>query len=222
MAETAGRPEDRFGAGDTVPGRAEVVDGDTLRIGTERIRLHAMDAPERGQRCEPVVGRPADCGALASRALENFVAGRTVTCTGRNRDRYGRLVAVCRAGGTDLGGWMVAQGLAVAYRRFGLDYVAAEAAARAAGRGFWAGSGPGDPAAVRAGAQGSVPSSRSGTVRGSPEGCVIAGNISAGGRIYHLPGQRDYDRVRIDEARGERWFCTEAEARAAGWRPALR
>jgi len=51
---------------------------------------------------------------------------------------------------------------------------------------------------------------------------VIAGNISGGGRIYHVPGQRDYDRVRIDPSRGERWFCTEDEARASGWRPAQR
>ncbi len=49
--------------------------------------------------------------------------------------------------------------------------------------------------------------------------CLIKGNISPGGRIYHVPGSDSYDKTRIDEARGERWFCTEAEARAAGWRP---
>lgn len=50
--------------------------------------------------------------------------------------------------------------------------------------------------------------------------CLIKGNISPGGRIYHVPGSDSYDETRIDEARGERWFCTEAEAREAGWRPA--
>ena len=50
--------------------------------------------------------------------------------------------------------------------------------------------------------------------------CLIKGNISPGGRIYHLPGSDSYDKTRIDEARGERWFCTEAEALEAGWRPA--
>jgi len=49
--------------------------------------------------------------------------------------------------------------------------------------------------------------------------CLIKGNISPAGRIYHLPGSDSYDKTRIDEARGERWFCTEAEAREAGWRP---
>jgi len=51
-------------------------------------------------------------------------------------------------------------------------------------------------------------------------GCDIKGNISGNGRIYHLPGGSHYARTRIDEAKGERWFCSEAEARAAGWRPA--
>jgi hypothetical protein len=51
------------------------------------------------------------------------------------------------------------------------------------------------------------------------EGCKIKGNISRNGeRIYHVPGMRDYERTRINERAGERWFCTEDEARAAGWR----
>ncbi|WP_454015299.1 sunset domain-containing protein [Aquamicrobium terrae] len=54
-------------------------------------------------------------------------------------------------------------------------------------------------------------------------GCKIKGNISSKGeRIYHLPGQENYDRTRISERKGERWFCSENEARAAGWRKAKR
>lgn len=49
--------------------------------------------------------------------------------------------------------------------------------------------------------------------------CLIKGNISDNGRIYHTPGSPSYDRTKIEESKGERWFCTEAEARAAGWRP---
>ena len=48
--------------------------------------------------------------------------------------------------------------------------------------------------------------------------CRIKGNISRSGKIYHVPGSRDYDETRIDESRGERWFCTQDEAKAAGWR----
>jgi hypothetical protein len=49
-------------------------------------------------------------------------------------------------------------------------------------------------------------------------GCRIKGNISQNGRIYHVPGSSSYDQTQIDTSKGERWFCTEAEARAAGWR----
>lgn len=52
--------------------------------------------------------------------------------------------------------------------------------------------------------------------------CPIKGNISSGGQIYHTPGQRDYCRTVIDTSNGERWFCSEAEAEAAGWRAAQR
>ena len=51
---------------------------------------------------------------------------------------------------------------------------------------------------------------------------MIKGNISGNGRIYHMPGQYDYARTRINTGKGERWFCSEAEARAAGWRAAKR
>jgi hypothetical protein len=50
-------------------------------------------------------------------------------------------------------------------------------------------------------------------------GCVIKGNVSTKGeRIYHVPGQKYYNETRIQASRGERWFCSEEEARAAGWR----
>jgi micrococcal nuclease len=52
--------------------------------------------------------------------------------------------------------------------------------------------------------------------------CPIKGNISSGGQIFHVPGQRDYCKTVIDLSKGERWFCSEAEAVAAGWRAALR
>ena len=52
--------------------------------------------------------------------------------------------------------------------------------------------------------------------------CRIKGNISANGKIYHMPGQYDYARTRINLAKGERMFCSEAEAQAAGWRRARR
>ena len=57
-----------------------------------------------------------------------------------------------------------------------------------------------------------------------PPGCSIKGNINlkTGERVYHVPGQRHYDNVTIEAGAGERWFCTEAEAEASGWRRSRR
>jgi hypothetical protein len=53
----------------------------------------------------------------------------------------------------------------------------------------------------------------------TPRDCPIKGNITSSGRIYHMPWSPWYDKVRIEPDKGERWFCTESEAVAAGWRP---
>ena len=204
-----------------VDGRARVIDGDTVSIGGESVRLHGIDAPEIGQRCVVASGRQADCGAIARDALRDRIGDRRVLCEGGERDRYGRLVARCFVGDEDLGRFMVAQGHAVAYRRFSSEYVGDEAVAQAALRGFWAGGPLLAPEAFRAQARAASQETPD-LVRALQGGCVIAGNISGNGHIYHMPGQRDYDAVRIDLSRGERWFCTEAEARAAGWRAARR
>lgn len=193
-----------------VAGRASVVDGDTIEIHGERIRLFGIDAPESAQLCLAGTERWR-CGQQAAFALDGKIAGRPVACTEKDRDRYGRIVAVCRAGDEDLGAWLVAEGWALAYRRYSTDYVAEEEAARAARKGVWRGTFV-PPWDWRRG-------QRLEAAADEPGGCRIKGNISAEGeRIYHVPGGRFYDRTRIDPAKGERWFCTEAEAQAAGWR----
>ncbi len=62
-----------------------------------------------------------------------------MTCEDLGRDRYDRIIAKCTVAGEDLGEWMVAQGWALAYRRYSLDYVDEETEARAARHGIWAG-----------------------------------------------------------------------------------
>lgn len=120
-------------------GQATVVDGDTIEIHGQRIRLFGIDAVESRQRCSRD-GRDWNCGRDAAFALADRIGRATLDCRGEVHDRYGRLVAVCFKGGEDLNRWMVEQGWAVAYRRYSLDYVAAEDAARDAGRGLWSGS----------------------------------------------------------------------------------
>jgi endonuclease YncB( thermonuclease family) len=121
-----------------VIGQAQVVDGDTLQIAGERVRLHGIDAPESRQSCSlSGVGWP--CGQNAKRVLTGVIDGRVVTCRGDRRDRYGRLIAVCYIGTDDLNARMVRDGWALAYRRYAPDYVPQETEARAAGSGIWQG-----------------------------------------------------------------------------------
>ena len=121
-----------------VSGRASVVDGDTLELHGLRMRLDAIDAPEARQRCHHG-GNEWPCGRRAAFALADMIGTRPVTCRWRTRDRYRRAIARCEAGDTDLGGWMVEQGWALAYRRYGLRYVGQEQRARAQRRGIWVG-----------------------------------------------------------------------------------
>lgn len=117
-------------------GQASVIDGDTIEIHGQRIRLFGIDAVESRQRCTRN-GAAWNCGQDAAFALADRIERAAIDCRGDERDRYGRLVAVCFKGTEDLNRWMVAQGWAVAYRRYSVDYVAEEVAARAAGRGLW-------------------------------------------------------------------------------------
>ncbi len=119
-------------------GIPKIIDGDTIRIGSTRIRLHGIDAPEAKQTCT-AGGKEWRCGWEATNALANIVGKHWVSCSKRDVDRYGRVVAVCRAGPINLNAWMVGNGWAVAYRRYSLDYVRDEDKARKAGRGMWGG-----------------------------------------------------------------------------------
>ncbi len=121
-----------------VAGTASVIDGDTLEIHGQRIRLHGIDAPESRQLCR-LDGKPWQCGKDAANALAEKIARRPVTCEDLGRDRYKRIIARCTVDGEDLEKWMVSQGWALAYRRYSLDYVDQEAEAQAARRGIWAG-----------------------------------------------------------------------------------
>lgn len=122
-----------------VQGRASVVDGDTLEIHGTRIRLHGVDAPESGQSCQDASGS-WPCGRRAANALSDWIGSRTVACDRRDTDRYGRMVAVCRVGGEDLGRWLVSNGWAVAYVRYSASYVPAELSARSRRVGIWRGT----------------------------------------------------------------------------------
>ena len=106
-------------AAQTITGPAYVVDGDGLEIAGTRIRLHGIDAVELRQRCEGHDGRVYECGRDARQVLVELTRGKIVTCEPRDRDKYGRIVAVCSTDKIpDLGAMVVALGWATDYPRY--------------------------------------------------------------------------------------------------------
>lgn len=116
-------------------GRPVAVDGDTLRFGRDRARLVGLDAPELDQSCIDAGGRDWPCGERARDFLRTTLRAADIACVRQGSDRYGRALVRCSLGESDLGREIVAAGWAVAE----LEYGGAEAEARAAHRGIWAG-----------------------------------------------------------------------------------
>ena len=194
-------------------------------VGDREVRLFGIDAPEFGQSCQRA-GQDWSCGSAAAERLAQLVTGKNVVCASVGKDQHGRLLGRCMVGTTDVNRAMVASGHAVAFRRYSSDYVSAEDSARANKRGIWSGTFqmPSDfrhagdePAPQRPKTrEGAVASSTGWQARASGN-CNIKGNRNRKGQwIYHVPGMPYYDQTRPEEI-----FCTEAEARAAGYRRAI-
>jgi len=206
----------------TMVGRASVIDGDTIDIRGTRIRFSGIDAPESKQSCRDRSGADYACGRRAAFALADKIGAQNLSCQIQDHDKYGRSVATCALGSVDLNGWMVSSGWALAYRQYSTAYVGAEAEAETAKLGMWEGEftppwewrhSHGDERVAKS--SGTTPAAS----QADGAGCVIKGNISARGeRIFHVPGQQYYASTTINAAAGERWFCSKAEAVAAGWR----
>lgn len=220
----------------TVTGAVNVSDGDTITVTGTRIRLTGIDAPETDQVCINSTGEKFACGIAARDALIQLIGGNRPTCTGKETDQYGRSLMTCFIGNADINAAMVSHGWALAYRRYSSLYIEQEREARIGNSGLWAGAfvAPWDwrnrgPQTEILGAR-TVPLDAQKMLVPQPfksasstTGCQIKGNISSKGvRIYHVPGQQHYHKTRITQSKGERWFCSEDEARAAGWRRALK
>ena len=197
-----------------------VYDGDTVSLAAggrdHRVRLQGIDAPEHDQ----------PYGAAAERHLAGLVLNKEVRLEQMGKDQYGRLLGKlwvqprdCKNCGMTLDAnlAMLTVGLAWWYRFYKDEqsaedrgrYEFAEQEARAKRAGLWADANPTPPWDWKRGDR----------ARQSASGdCRIKGNISDNGRIYHVPGQKYYAQTRINTNRGERWFCSAAEAEAAGWR----
>jgi endonuclease YncB( thermonuclease family) len=123
-----------------ITGRATVIDGDTVEIGRQRIRLHGIDAPEGGQTCTDANGKPYICGSKAAFALADFIGETNVRCHPLDRDQYGRTVARCFARDTDLAAFLVRSGWALDWPRYSRGaYAFEQQDAKNAKRGMWIG-----------------------------------------------------------------------------------
>ncbi len=219
-----------------IEGVPYIRDADTIAIGTTVIRLYGIDAPEGNQTCSRA-GSSYLCGQEATEALRALIATQTdptVRCDHRGLDRYDRVLSECFLGSINLNAWLVEQGYALAYRQYSDRYVDDEAVAAAAGQGLWAGEfvPPWDyrrtgqevastDVATTGQLQGQTQTVVSDPPNTASNTCDIKGNINREGeRIYHTLASPWYERTIIDLSQGERWFCSEAEAQAAGWRRA--
>jgi len=119
-------------------GIALIVDGDTITISGNKIRLSGIDTPEQNQTCRRA-GVTWRCGYEATETLRNWTYTKEVRCIGDEKDRYGRLIANCFVDGYNVNARLVYEGLALAYRKYSKQYVPEEDKARAAKRGMWAG-----------------------------------------------------------------------------------
>jgi len=216
---------------ETLVGRASVIDGDTIEIHGERVRFNGIDAPESTQLCSDSDGQQYRCGAKSAEALAGWLAASSPTsCQFVERDQYGRFVGNCtRADGASVQRWLVRNGHAMDWPRYSNGVFAKEqSTAKAEKTGIWQGQFelPWEwRAAQRGQSDGSsivalMPSATSPAASSEQSSsCNIKGNISRKGeRIYHVPGQKYYAQTRISIGKGEQWFCSEQEAKAAGWR----
>lgn len=209
-----------FGVADIVPdfstppevvaGYAVSLTGDSMRINGNVIRLADIEAPELTQTCDREGSGNWACGQSALDALRRLTGRATITCDVHYTDGSGRKVATCRDGDTDLAADMVRGGHVFASGTLFPTYGSQQAEAQSAKAGLWSGSSksPQDYRDERWEA----------ASRQAPDGCPIKGRVLSGGKVYILPWSRSYDKYSVRDGRGDRWFCSEDEARSDGWK----
>lgn len=201
------------GAKGTLEGRAIAISGDSIRLAGTLVKLGGIEAPDREQTCQrPSTGRWR-CGEAAKTALERLIRGNRVACvvSGGGAEPA---VGACTVKGEDIAAGLVRDGHVFALSGLFAPYGSLETKARSANIGLWFGEAD-RPSEFRA-------KKWEVAKRSAPDGCPIKGQVSGRGRIYVLPWSPEYDSVKVHTAKGERWFCSEDEARAAGWKATAR
>lgn len=195
-------------------GRGLALTGDTLRVAKTTIALAGIEAPLPGQTCQTARSRSWRCDRAARSALVRLLDDGTARCEFSGSDDNGRKLATCHVGDKDIAAELVRSGHVFATSGYFSSYSSLEDEARAEKRGIWTGTAE-RPQDYRA-------QKWQDAKRTAPDGCPIKGNVEDGRRVYVLPWSQDYARTKVSSRRGERWFCSEAEAQAAGWKPSER
>lgn len=125
-----------FANSKTILGKARIIDGDTIHIKSNKIRLHGIDAPETKQTCK-INNQDWYCGKQSTRELKNLINNQKVECNVNDVDRYNRYVAICFVNEININQWMVKNGWAIAYRYYSKDYIVEEKYANDNKLGIW-------------------------------------------------------------------------------------
>ena len=227
-------------AGPCVAAEIAVTDGDTLRLGSTTFRLDGVDAPEIDQTCLDQGGDVWPCGVAARDRLSAYIANRAVRCedAGPDPDHKHRRIGICSIEGeaTTLNEWLIREGWAIKFEPSAKGrFTAEETDARESRRGLWSGCFA-EPRDLRGwnlnGARlvggGCQPGHQNRTRdklfrvdRPMPPGCPIKAKLALRAvgydGIYYLPACASYQRLK----RVNRWFCSEEDAAAAGFRKPL-
>ena len=191
-------------------GRADAVTGDLLRVEGQLVRLTGIETPEPKQPCLKSNGRRWSCGTSARSALDKLVHGKIVVCTSSGEDDAGHTLATCRSDETDIAAELVRGGHVFSIEGLLSTYASAEEEARTAKLGIWQGE------FVRPDAWRQRVWEEAKRI--APEGCPIKGYVRASDRTYAMPWSAGYNGGKIRAVNGDRWFCSEEEARAAGFK----
>jgi len=121
-----------------IKGKAKIIDGDTIHIGINKIRLHGIDAPENKQTCN--IGEEIwNCGIKSTKTLRNLILEKEVSCKIIDVDRYKRFIGICFLNKININQYMVQNGWAIAYRYYSSDFIKDEEFARKNKVGIWQG-----------------------------------------------------------------------------------
>ena len=130
-----------------ISGNAKIIDGDTIKINSKKIRLHGIDAPEFNQMCKKpyltiiffTFTKDYPCGKISTQKLQKKINNKVITCKVLDIDRYKRLIGECYKKNLNLNSWLVSNGHAVAYRKYSKKYVSYEINAKNEKLGIWQG-----------------------------------------------------------------------------------